>query len=219
MKKIKNIWDKVNNDHRHLTEKSSNVQNNINHVRSILSYLRDDLSHIVDWGPGGGYISRFFSENKKVSEIDCVDVTDTAFNIIEKNLTSSFQTIRLHELSENVEDLNLKKNPDLLILFSVIYHFPSIEYFEKISSYWLDIEPKQIIIRNMITYGKTRNVSSYNINNYLRGLVLNRDEMNNRFKSKYNLMNEIEFDTRNKNESSVIQVWDLRKDNNFVFVK
>tara|TARA_Y100000034_G_C6910315_1_gene424352 strand:- start:8436 stop:8948 length:513 start_codon:yes stop_codon:yes gene_type:complete len=106
------------------------------------------------------------------------DVIDVALGIIPDATAyliddvSSFKAV-----SDALEDERI----DLLIAFSVIYHFPSLEYFHAIADLWKRISPKYIVIKTMMSHGDSWERSSYKVYeesvNYIRGLLLSEDDL------------------------------------------
>ena len=189
MTDIGKIWANAEKSHRHLIESSHNVQNNIALIDQGIEYLSGNISNIVDWGPGGGFISKHLCAKFAIKKVKFVDIVEDHFDIIKENYGSVCGQLEFVSVKNGLNDLQLD-NIDLLLAFSVIYHFPNLEYADNILNYWIKIKPKCIWLRNMFTDSMTwENNDRLDQNyNYLRGVVYNKNDFLDKFKD-YNIIN------------------------------
>jgi hypothetical protein len=137
---------------------------------------KDSIQEVLDWGPGGGWLSKYFTDCK----IHLVDIV--ASNLVEssKNVESVAKSVESHCISgrESINSLG-SLSPDIVLAFSVIYHFPTLEYWKDVADSWKEMSPRYITGRTFLTDGDTweRAEGEYSVGvNYLRGVVLNKLE-------------------------------------------
>lgn len=171
----KEVWENIEG-WRHLNEQSPNVQKNIDYLKGSLEFLEDEKT-LVDWGPGGGYLSKFLQQEVGFKTLDFVDISDDRFDFI-KNNTENFDIVRGHVYGNSIL---LNSDPDVLLAYSVIYHMPSINYVCDVLSYWNDVlKPKKILIRNMFSdleNWERRSDLYHKGHNFLRGNLITKDFM------------------------------------------
>jgi trans-aconitate methyltransferase len=182
---LSEVWNKVGKGWRHLNEQSHNVQNNIKHLESSIQHISPP-TRIIDWGPGGGYLSRYISQKfQTVNTIEFIDICDDHFELV-RNTLNSIPIVIGHKFVD-IDSVKINTNPDLLIAYSVIYHMPSIKYVTDILEYWNStLQPKEIVIRNMFNKHNNweRKPNQYSVgNNFLRGNLISLEyfatKMNN----------------------------------------
>lgn len=176
------IWEKVNKEHRHLPRNKAVIKNEEYLMDSLSSsdVSTQSINSILDWGPGGGWLTKI-CQPKKAHFLDIVPGFD---KIIKKNLEEN-------SIEENYYLLNDEGFPDisddidLAILYSVLYHMPSVKYVKSVIEHILKISPNNIAIRSVFTDGSSWDRKSsneeYNNQNYLRGTVFNKDEFLSKF--------------------------------------
>lgn len=138
-----------------------------------------DITSVLDWGPGSCWTSEMISDGRDVHLVDVSqDVLDVAAAVIPAATTYLIDSTSTFK---DVSDVLGSTRIDLLTVFSVIYHFPSLEYFHAMASLWRRISPSYIIIKTMIAHDETWERASYeeyeNSNGYIRGLLLSEREI------------------------------------------
>lgn len=170
-------WKSAGNTWRHLIENSTNVQRNIEHINAS-SKLISNCNSIVDWGPGGGFVSKAISDNLgTIEHIEYVDICDDHFGFVE-NVLQDTKVLIGHKIEEN-QMPNISINPDILVAYSVIYHMPSLEYAMNVLDYWNNtLKPINILVRSFFTEKADweRPKHTYEIgDNLLRGNMMTLD--------------------------------------------
>lgn len=196
MQDISKIWKEVPANWRHLNECSSNVQNNLRIIDCGLNDLRD-VRTILDWGPGGGFLSRQICRHIPIDNVIFVDIVEDHFDRIKSNFAGLDVDLDFVCMNQDI-DVNCK-NVDLLLAFSVIYHFPNLLYANYIINHWVNvIRPRTIWLRNIFTDRDTwqndhlSNPLDQGIN-FLRGVVYNREMFLGKFRG-YKLLKNYEKD-------------------------
>tara|TARA_B100002019_G_C21260275_1_gene596291 strand:+ start:1709 stop:2365 length:657 start_codon:yes stop_codon:yes gene_type:complete len=174
MTNIEDVWKNVSPGWRHLLKASTNVDNNVNHIYDSLRFIKKDCKSIVDWGPGGGFLSKYIANHfKTINKIDYVDIVDDHFNQVNDNL-KDIDLVCGHKIDSSV--FPEIESPDILIAYSVLYHMPSINYVKNVLSYWNNnLKPEYILIRNFFTEDDEweRDEWQYSVgNNFLRGNLI-----------------------------------------------
>tara|TARA_R100000808_G_C2155305_1_gene167418 strand:- start:12191 stop:12772 length:582 start_codon:yes stop_codon:yes gene_type:complete len=142
---------------------------------------KDEIEEVVDWGPGGGWLSKFFVD----CDIHLVDIVSSNLEESAENVRATARSVEAHHIKD-IEEANTlgSLSPDILMAFSVIYHFPTIEYWKSVSGLWNQMSPRYIVGRTFLTNGDSwqRSEKKYAVGrNYLRGIVLNKEEFINSF--------------------------------------
>ena len=138
---------------------------------------------VLDWGPGSGWTSEMLSPE---TDIHLVDVSSEVIDVAKKSIPHATTDVIVDKPTFNRAIRGLiKKRFDMIISFSVIYHFPSFEYFEAIANCWRVISPEYIVIKTMITDVNTWERSCYkeyaDSENFLRGLILSEIDLVSQF--------------------------------------
>jgi len=145
-----------------------------------------DLSRVhsvLDWGPGSGWTSEMFSPD---TSIHFVDVSKEVLDVATRSIPRAQTDLISDKPSFNSVIRSLiQKRFDMIISFSVIYHFPSFEYFEAIATCWRMISPEYIVIKTMMSDVNTWQRSCYkeyvDSENFLRGLILSESDLTDQF--------------------------------------
>ena len=179
---IKKVWTDTTKQWRHIvshlsTQKQKRIKDRV--TKNILDHLPDNIYSVLDWGCGGGLISKLFSDKGYVVYVvDLIqDSLDSAVNY-----ASNIQFQQL--LPEDPDKIYYKgPKPKLIFCNEVIQHFPSYEYFIKILSIWTEqIKPEYIAIQVKLNE-KTKQAQDYE-KNYLNGLLFNEDDLLKNFSNK-----------------------------------
>jgi ubiquinone/menaquinone biosynthesis C-methylase UbiE len=152
-------------------------QDHLNRVRkhAINQMDMSKVDSALDWGCGGGLLAK---ELTKHCSVNLVDISQESLDKAQEYVGVPCDKF----LVDAAVELDLPK-VDLILCYSVIQHFPSYEYWQKVSQRWNEIAPKYIAAQI-----KTRNELKENPNyfkgrNYLNGLFLNRKEIKKAFPS------------------------------------
>jgi len=179
---IEKIWNKAPSSWRHLDKNSTNVKNNIDYITPSLEKISPP-TNVVDWGPGGGYISQHIHKRfDTIESVDFVDICDDRFDLVEKVLKNVNSVVgHKYDSESGPSALSIRSCPDLLICYSVIYHMPSIAYAEEVLKYWNDeLKPKQILIRSLFVdqkenWERGKQTEDWNHGDILRGNLMTLD--------------------------------------------
>ncbi|MCK4809399.1 MAG: class I SAM-dependent methyltransferase [Candidatus Omnitrophica bacterium] len=149
-----------------------------------------DVCIALDWGCGGGLGAKLLAEH---SEVIILDIAKDSLDECKQFLERNGKSIRKKILLKNLDSFKLDEKIDLIFCASVIQHFPSFEYWQKIVRLWNKINPKWLAIQ--IRHGEVNqsNESSYfeSERNYILGLILTTDEVINSFKDYELVCNEL----------------------------
>lgn len=175
-----NIWLNVSANHRHLPRNEAVIKNEKYILESISSCGINikDIGNVLDWGPGGGWLSRAIGA-KNVNFVDIVPGYDALISEAQKDYIENmkFHTLLGHEMPKITEKI------DTVILYSVLYHMPSLEYVKRVIEYITSLEPKIILIRSVFTNGNSWERSDkYDSISYIRGNIYNKNDFLSLFK-------------------------------------
>jgi len=171
---ISAIWSEVSERHRHIARTEAVVKNE-EFIKGSISDLgiQIDNPRIIDWGPGGGWLSKALNP-EHVTFIDIVEDYDKAIscNFSETNCDLKFNNL----VGDDFKRINFSGNYDYGIMYSVIYHMPSTDYAVSAIKTMMSARPKYILIRNVFTDKKSWERSlekeRYSSDNYIRGNIL-----------------------------------------------
>ena len=177
------VWKQVSSDMKHLPRSSAVIKNEKIILDSLNKCGISNVGSVLDWGPGGGWLSRAIGA-KNVNFVDVVPgyekyILDTQEDYIEKMKFHTLSGIEMPEITDKI---------DTVILYSVLYHMPSLEYVEKVIKYILSLTPKTILIRNFFTDEESwTRPNEYNQQTFIRGNIYNKQEFLKLF-SEYDLL-------------------------------
>ena len=199
-------WEKVSSDHRHLTRRDAVVKNERLINEALDTIGREEYPTIVDWGPGGGFISKCLSPQT----VHYYDIVASHEPLLRELNSSTIPNINFHLVPDDLSDLKGSvTDPDLLIAYSVIYHMPGLEYVNKVVDFWnTEMRPKTIAIRNMFSEGASWERPAgeyYNSTNYIRGNLYNLQDFVNAL-TNYELVYKQELPAKVQPVASVKQV-------------
>lgn len=170
--KEKKIWRESNETDSHL-KFGKHIQKNIDTLNNLLSQAKiskNDLQYVLDWGPGGGWLSREISGTSLI----LFDIVESHEQIQRRNCKNKFQQIEFYDVSGERYP-TLSGQIDIAIMFSVIYHMPSLKYVENAIKQLNNYKPKYIAIRNMFTTEDSWECKDFKTSTFLRMNVVNRD--------------------------------------------
>jgi hypothetical protein len=127
----------------------------------------------MDWGCGGGLLAKMLPYSVN---LHLVDLVNHSLDSAEKYIGRPINKIKLNEIEEF--DTNLPQI-DLLWCYSVIHHFPDIEYFKKVCAKWNEIKPKRITIKTKF-WKKAKEAGKYE-DGFLDALILSKQDLLNQF--------------------------------------
>jgi 2-polyprenyl-3-methyl-5-hydroxy-6-metoxy-1,4-benzoquinol methylase len=176
---IKKFWESVSEDWRHFSSgpkkmkdnKKKYIINNVNkHIFSKIN--KDEIETTLDWGCGGGILSK---EISNFSKVGIVDLTKTSLDNAKKYLGEKNYLLDI-ELPNDISKYTYDgPKVDLVFCHAVIQHFPTINYFEKVLSVWEDINPKYIAIQIKLG-NETKECKNYE-KEFLNGLFFSEDDI------------------------------------------
>ena len=173
-KELGTVWLNVSDGHRHLPRTRAVIKNEKYILESIAGCGIDtkDIGNVLDWGPGGGWLSRAIGA-KNVNFVDIVPGYD---DLVRKTQKGHIKNMKFHTLS-GPEMPKIADKIDTVILYSVLYHMPSLEYVRRVIEYITSLEPKVILIRNYFTDAESwERTDKYDSTSYIRGNIYNRQE-------------------------------------------
>tara|TARA_B100000282_G_scaffold225379_1_gene168196 strand:+ start:278 stop:934 length:657 start_codon:yes stop_codon:yes gene_type:complete len=195
------VWSQVSSTHRHLPRNAAVIKNE----EIILSSLRHckitDVGNVLDWGPGGGWLSRAIGA-KNVNFVDVVPDYDI---FVQKTQENYIENMKFHTLSGS-EMPKITDKIDTVILYSVLYHMPSLEYVRRVIEYVTSLNPKVILIRSVFTDASSwERPDRYDSKTYIRGNIYNKDEFLSLFDGyEWSLIDVDKNLAKNKNEDHSI---------------
>lgn len=206
--KLENIWNNVSEGHRHLPRNKAVIKNE-NYLLSSLQSCNIDiksLNRILDWGPGGGWLTKICSP----LESFMFDIIPEHESIIKDNLPDI--KIHFNLLKDDTFPKQILNNIDMAIVYSVLYHMPSIEYVKNVMNYICKHNITYIAIRNFFTnnesWDQTKSNIIYDNKTYIRGNLFNKKDFisfveNNKYKLIYdkevmkpNMIHECDFENK-----------------------
>tara|TARA_R100001244_G_scaffold25113_4_gene25603 strand:+ start:63412 stop:64032 length:621 start_codon:yes stop_codon:yes gene_type:complete len=175
MDKLRKHWDtKVTLNHKHFVDHMpmKKVADHINRVRShVLSQIDlDEVKTALDWGCGGGLLAKELSQH---FDVTLVDISEASLTEAQRFIGKECKTIHVG----NPEDVEVEDKIDLILCYSVIQHFPSYEYWVKVSQKWRELSPKHIAIQIKLADKVVESKNYFAARNYLNGLHLGRKQI------------------------------------------
>lgn len=181
---IKKFWENVSEDWRHFSSGKNKmnekkkvyiIKNVNNHLLDKLNF--DEIDNSLDWGCGGGILSK---ELGKKSNVSIVDITKTSLENAQKYLGDGGY-VYSQEIPNNINEFDFEgPSIDLIFCHAVIQHFPTIEYFNDVLIKWKKLNPKYIAIQVKLG-DETKEADNYE-KDFLNGLFFEENDLINRFK-------------------------------------
>jgi len=186
-KKLKEFWTNnisKNWCHFHDDMPEGKTQKTIRLFREhLIEQLKSEFSlNALDWGCGGGVLAKEISQNNKVILLDI-----SKRSLLEAERYSGIKTNSIL-LSEPIDSFKIfLNNIDLIYCYSVIQHFPSYNYWKKVSKLWIEISPKYIAGRTKFSDRVIETGDYYKSSkNFLNALILSKEDLLKTF-PQYNL--------------------------------
>jgi len=191
-KKLSLFWDKnVPDKFKHFS--GSEYDDKIKKCQSdIREYLisQIDFGNIrisLDWGCGGGIGSVLLSEH---SDVIVLDIADSSLKKCEEYMNEHGKRMltAVYKL-DDIKTLVINETIDLLFSASVVQHFPSYEYWKRVTAYWRSLQPKWIAIQTRHGDQNKSNEEVYynDTRNYILSLYLTTEEVIDSFNDIYEL--------------------------------
>ncbi|MCK5604198.1 class I SAM-dependent methyltransferase [Candidatus Pacearchaeota archaeon] len=202
---LQTFWDhKVIKRHKHFTDYMSTVKQLKLTTRfrtHVIDQLdTDTISLTLDWGCGGGMLSKIIA---KFSDLILLDISEQSLQVAQKYLAGPKipQTILFKDPTDDLTFL-AEQNIDLLVCYNLIYHFPNYEYWQKIAEIWNTIRPTFIALQTK-TADKTYSPENYE---YLNGLIMTKNDFIDPFLDTYDVKyySEEEHFSGNKQNSFIV---------------
>lgn len=179
---LKNFWEVVSPGWRHITTDmtTSKKERILKRVeKNLISPIpKDSINHVLDWGCGGGLISRFLVDQGY--SVCIADIVEDSIKECKKHVPE----IKFSFIIPNQIESLIYTGPkiDWIICNEVIQHFPSIVYLQSILDFWaISISPKYISIQTK--RGSDRECKNYE-KDFLNGLLLSKDFVKSEFNKR-----------------------------------
>jgi len=166
-----------------------------------------DFSKIMtslDWGCGGGLFAKVLSEK---SDVILADISEESLKEAKRYIQN--KDIKTVLIPENIDNFLLPKQKiDLLFSHTVIHHFPSYEYWQKVFNIWTQkIRPEYFGLQIKIDDKTIERNDYFKENNYLNALYLNEIEFVDSFKNaRYEKINSGYKINKYKNPDKIMKV-------------
>lgn len=177
---LNNHWDTSPGCRRHVVGKANNVLVQrvlLNFKENILSKIDQfSVGKSIDWGCGGGILTK---ELKKFSNVTALDVSEDSLVECQKYAKPDCKLL----IKDDFNELNLCEDYDMILCHELIWHLPSMEYFDLLLNFWFDkIKPKYIAFNiKTFTEGKFKEAKNYK-KDYLQAFFVSDDVVVKKFK-------------------------------------
>jgi len=169
---LKTHWSGVRKDWRHIVtdmpeiKKTRILYNFTNYLIKPIS--KTNIKLAVDWGCGGGLLTK---ELKTFTKVLALDICKDSLDQCKKYAQPDYTELIPNDLTEFQYNYDYA---DLVLAHAIVWHFPTVEYFKKVIGVWSNvIKPKYIVINTKkITNKRFLEAPNYK-KNYLQALYLN----------------------------------------------
>lgn len=174
--KLKEHWNKIPASWRHVAshvpeDKKQRIYRNWNDlIKANLPW--DEVKNVVDWGCGGGLLSKVMvDEGKNVLSVDVSEKSLKACELYAKPQQKYLAPNRL-------ENFNYEFKADLVLAHAVVWHFPNEKYFQDVIKLWIEkFSPKYIAFNTkQLPSGTFKEAKEYK-DDFLNALILNNDHV------------------------------------------
>lgn len=191
---LKKHWESQNTTDRHIVTLNANKKwhnrllNNLDNY--TLNYIdKSKVKNVLDWGCGGGLLSKQLKKDFHVSSIDISE--DSLNNCIKYASPDYHQLVPIDIDTFKWEGENI----DFIHCHALVWHFPTLEYFQKILDIWDKLSPNYIAFNTKPIKDDYREVENYS-RDFLSALRLNDDFVVNLLKEKnYKVINQEKVNT------------------------
>lgn len=129
----------------------------------------------IDWGCGGGLLSKTLLDWSPDCRATIVDISKESLDVAEKFIE---HPVRKALVQEEVSETKVPSGVDFLFCYSVVQHFPSLDYWQEVANFWSQfVQPEYIAIRTKVGDKDCEAEDYYKGRNFLRGLVLSWDSL------------------------------------------
>lgn len=176
MHDLRRLWDQVPPERRHIIEDMEH-ERSVNQLRRFDEHCEphvewEGISHAMDWGCGGGLLSR----RMEAHTVALVDVSRVSLHAA---IDKMGHWTAAHWLPNDPADFPVMQMPDLLLCYAVIHHMPGLQYFKQVCNYWRkELKPKHMALQfREGPYQESQNYTEGE--EYMWGLTLPRDYVEN----------------------------------------
>jgi cyclopropane fatty-acyl-phospholipid synthase-like methyltransferase len=140
----------------------------------------------LDWGCGGGLGT---SELARKCRVGALDISEKSLQEADHLLASRGQSLTARYKLDDIDDLKITERYDLLFSTSVVQHFPSFAYWQKVAAFWRNMAPRVIAVqtRHGDKVEDHEEVYYKEVRNYILGLRLPTIEVIDSFIDHYRL--------------------------------
>ena len=140
---LKLHWDKVKPAWRHII---SNIDNGkkerivYNFNEYFIKPLQASISSSLDWGCGGGLLTK---ELKKLSKVSVVDISKDSIDNCIRYANPDYKQL----IPDNLDEFIWKGDKiDFIMCHALVWHYPSLDYFKQVLKIWSSLKPKYIAL-------------------------------------------------------------------------
>lgn len=205
---LSNFWEKdVIKSDKHFVDQLTDekIQRMTTRVNKYFLEKLDftKIKTTLDWGCGGGLFAKMLSEK---SEVILADISNESLKHAKEYIGKDLQSILIPNKIDDFEYKN--QNIDLLFCHTVIHHFPTKEYWNKVFNIWTTkIRPKYFALQIKIGDETKEKNNYFDDYNYLNALYLKEDEFVEKFLSKGYIATSKEYKINYyKNPDQIIKV-------------
>ena len=181
--KLNKYWEHhIDKGHKHIASYMSDFKIN-EHIKRLQRHIKNiefnKINTILDWGCGGGILSKYLSQ---FGDVMILDISEESLKECIKYV--DFKPTQSILFPNNPDDFNIPNiKIDLINCIAVIHHFPSIDYWNKISAIWNKINPIYIMVQIKIAkeISKEQGTKYFENNNYINGLCLTKNDFLSKF--------------------------------------
>lgn len=173
------FWSNIDEEQKHFIDKLSIKKKNliINRVeRWLFDYV--DFSTIktaLDWGCGGGLLTKELL--KHGCETYILDILPESTAQVKEHFS-----VKRSYVLKDLQDYDFIESIDLILCHAVIYHFPSLDYWNEVLKIWFKMKPEYILIQIKTAKQDEEQSKPYNDANYAISLLLNKEKVKDIFK-------------------------------------
>ena len=169
---LKKHWSGVNTNWRHIVTSIPQAKQKriiYNFYNYFLNELpKDDIHFAVDWGCGGGLLTK---ELKTFTQVLALDICEDSLNSCKEFAAPDFAELVPNDLLKFEYNYN---NVDMLLAHAIVWHFPTLEYFKDVIDIWTNKIKAKYIAFNTKKLDKKGFSQVHNYKkNFLQALYLN----------------------------------------------
>lgn len=191
---LKKHWEDQNTTDRHIVTPKANKQWHKRLLNNLDNYTlnhidKSKVKTVLDWGCGGGLLSKQLKIDFHVSS---VDISEDSLNNCIKYASPDYHQL----VPTNIDNFQWGGgNIDFVHCHALVWHFPTLEYFQKVLDIWVKLSPKYITFNTKPIKENYKEVKNYS-RDFLSALRLNNDFVVNLLEEKkYKVVNQEEVTT------------------------